>query len=178
MNRTFRNTVLPMLLLLFLLLPSGARSQSRDAVTITGTVRDASTSRPVGSVNVMLQDTSRRLMYGYVITGDDGAYRLEYRGEADTLVVAVTGFNIKPQARRVAARTLCWRGWHSACWRLCRYRPRGTRESIAFRWMPRHGASRMPTARGQTPLPASLRSIRGLTLPAQRARQCGRCRMA
>ena len=105
MNRTFRNTVLPMLLLLFLLLPPGARSQSRDAVTIAGTVRDASTSRPVGSVNVMLQDTSRRLMYGYAITGDDGAYRLEYRGEADTLVVAVTGFNIKPQARRVAART-------------------------------------------------------------------------
>ena len=96
MNRTFRNAALPLLfpLLLFLLLPLGARSQSRESVTIAGTVRDASTSRPVGSVNVMLQDTARRLMYGYAITGDDGAYRLEYRGEADSLVVAVTGFNI------------------------------------------------------------------------------------
>mgnify|MGYP000756129924 FL=1 len=107
MNRTFRNAALPLLfpLLLFLLLSLGARSQSWESVTIAGTVRDASTSRPVGSVNVMLQDTARRLMYGYAITGDDGAYRLEYRGEADSLVVAVTGFNIRPQARRVAART-------------------------------------------------------------------------
>lgn len=70
MNRTFRNTALPMLLLLFLLLPPGARSQRRKSVTIAGTVRDAATSRPVGSVNVMLQDTARRLMYGYAITGD------------------------------------------------------------------------------------------------------------
>ena len=103
MNRTFRNAALPLLfpLLLFLLLSLGARSQSWESVTIAGTVRDASTSRPVGSVNVMLQDTARRLMYGYAITGDDGAYRLEYRGEADSLVVAVTGFNIRPQARRV-----------------------------------------------------------------------------
>ncbi len=70
MNRTFRNAALPMLLLLFLLLPPGARSQRRKSVTIAGTVRDAATSRPVGSVNVMLQDTARRLMYGYAITGD------------------------------------------------------------------------------------------------------------
>lgn len=73
--------------------------------SVSGTVRDRATGRAVESVNVMLQDTSRRAMYGYVITDKEGAYRLEYAGRADTLLLVVTGFNISPQSRRIAART-------------------------------------------------------------------------
>ena len=72
---------------------------------ISGTVRDARTHKGVGSVNVMLQDTVRRTMFGYAITDDSGAYSVEFRGKADTLVVAVSGFNIKPQSRTIPARS-------------------------------------------------------------------------
>lgn len=73
--------------------------------TITGTVTNAATHKPVGSANVMLQNTARKAMYGYAITRDDGAYTLTYTGKADTLVVVVTGFNIRSEARVVPARS-------------------------------------------------------------------------
>lgn len=73
--------------------------------TISGTVRSAKTHQTLGSVNVMLQSPERRTMYGYAITRDDGAYSLNYAGSADTLLVVVTGFNIREQTRLIAART-------------------------------------------------------------------------
>lgn len=72
---------------------------------ISGMVRDVKTGHGVGSVNVMLQNTDRRAMYGYAITKDDGTYSLQYAGKADTLLVVVTGFNIKEQTRTILART-------------------------------------------------------------------------
>lgn len=72
---------------------------------ISGIVRNAKTNRSVGSVNVMLQNTARRAMYGYAITKDDGTYSLQYTGKVDTLLVVVTGFNIKEQTRTILART-------------------------------------------------------------------------
>ena len=93
-------------ILFVLLLPGTAASlRAQERIAITGTLRDAATSRPVESANVMLQDTARRAMYDYAITGDDGVYRLEYRGDADSLAVVVTGFNIHEEVRFVAART-------------------------------------------------------------------------
>lgn len=59
----------------------------------------------MGSVNVMLQNPSRRAMYGYSITKEDGAYSVTFNGKADTLVVVVTGFNIKEQARTILAHS-------------------------------------------------------------------------
>ncbi|MEG1886243.1 MAG: TonB-dependent receptor [Alistipes sp.] len=73
--------------------------------TISGTVCDAKSRKAVGSVNVMLQNTARRAMYGYAITKDDGTYSVTFNGKADTLVVVVTGFNIKEQTRTILSRS-------------------------------------------------------------------------
>lgn len=92
------------LLVILVMLLSGSFTASAQA-TISGTVRDAKTRRGVASVNVMLQNTARRAIYGYTITKNDGSYSLQYAGKADTIVVVVTGFNIKEQTRTVPART-------------------------------------------------------------------------
>lgn len=78
---------------------------AQETVTVTGTIRNAKTHKPVGSVNVMLQNPERRAMYGYAITKEDGAYTLTYNGKADTLLLVVTGFNIKEQARTILSRS-------------------------------------------------------------------------
>lgn len=92
-------------LLLTLATMLSAASVSAQQSTFTGTVRDAANNAPVGSVNVMLQNPARRVMYGYAITKDDGTYTLTYNGKADTLLLVVTGFNIKEQVRTIMART-------------------------------------------------------------------------
>lgn len=92
-------------LLLTLATMLSAATVSAQQSTFTGTVRDAATNAPVGSVNVMLQNPARRVMYGYAITKDDGTYTLTYNGKADTLLLVVTGFNIKEQVRTIMART-------------------------------------------------------------------------
>lgn len=96
---------LPILFVALLLLGTAENLRAQERIIISGTLRDAATSRPVESANVMLQDTARRAMYDYAITGDDGVYRLDYRGDADSLAVVVTGFNIHEEVRFVAART-------------------------------------------------------------------------
>lgn len=92
-------------LLLTLATMLSAATVSAQQSTFTGTVRDAANNAPVGSVNVMLQNPARRVMYGYAITKDDGTYTLTYNGKADTLLLVVTGFNIKEQVRTIMART-------------------------------------------------------------------------
>ncbi len=87
------------LLLIFGTVPLAAQQP----IIISGCVCGAGTNKPVGSVNVMLQDTARRTMFGYAITKEDGNYSIEYRGKADTLVVVVTGFNVKEQTRTIRA---------------------------------------------------------------------------
>ncbi len=72
---------------------------------ISGTVRNRKTGSKISSVNVMLQSSNRRAMYGYVITGDDGSYRFEYKGNADSLAVIVSGFNIREKVRLITARS-------------------------------------------------------------------------
>lgn len=91
--------------LIFVIIAGVSHSVVLSQTIISGTIRDAATHKPVGSVNVMLQNPERRVMYGYAITRDDGAYTITYNGKADTLLVVVTGFNIREQTRRIAART-------------------------------------------------------------------------
>ena len=89
--------------LLFVL--SSCVSVASAQITVSGTVRSTGSGRAVESVNVMLLDTGRRIMYGYAITSDKGAYSISCSAKVDSLVVAVTGFNIAAQSRLIAART-------------------------------------------------------------------------
>lgn len=89
------------LLALLLLTLSAAKAQ----ITISGTVRHARTQQGVADVNVMLQRMDGKAMYTYMITRPDGSYSLTYEGQADSLIVAITGFNIKAAHKAVAAVT-------------------------------------------------------------------------
>lgn len=99
---------LPILFVALLLLGTAENLRAQERIIISGTLRDAATSRPVESANVLLQDTARACRVQLCHHGDDGVYRLEYRGDADSLAVAVTGFNIHEEVRFVAARTQRW----------------------------------------------------------------------
>lgn len=92
-------------LILILFIMSLGISVVHAQVTVTGTIWDKGRTKALGSVNVMLQNPARRVMYGYAITKDDGTYTLTYNGKADTLLLVVTGFNIKEQVRTIMART-------------------------------------------------------------------------
>ena len=92
-----------LLLLLFVL--SSCASVASAQITVSGTVRSADSGRAVESVNVMLLDAGRRIMYGYAITSDKGGYSIPCSAKVDSLVVAVTGFNIAAQSRLIVART-------------------------------------------------------------------------
>lgn len=90
--------------LIFLLAVAYPHTTSAQVV-ISGQARDAKTREAVAGVNVMLQDVQQRVMYGYSISDDKGAYSITYKGQADSLQVVVTGFNIKQQSRAIAARS-------------------------------------------------------------------------
>ena len=91
--------------LLSILLIFGCVVTSSAQVVISGQARDAKTREAVAGVNVMLQDVQQRVMYGYSISDDKGAYSITYKGQADSLQVVVTGFNIKQKSRAIAARS-------------------------------------------------------------------------
>lgn len=90
-------------LTLVLLFCGMATAQQR--VRITGTVRDVQTKKPVEGVNVILQDVSRRIIYGYGMTQGDGSFSVSCQAEADSLSVVIKGFNVGEQGRTVACRS-------------------------------------------------------------------------
>lgn len=81
-------------LILILFIMSLGISVVHAQITVTGTIWDKGRTKALSSVNVMLQNPARRVMYGYAITKDDGTYTLTYNGKADTLLLVVTVFNI------------------------------------------------------------------------------------
>lgn len=85
------------LLVLIYLIPFTSAAQ----ITIQGTVRDAQTGAGMENINVMIQKTDRRAVYGYALTGENGSYSITYKGQADSLLIVITGFNIKTESRIV-----------------------------------------------------------------------------
>lgn len=74
-------------------------------VTISGQVRAKGSGEGVSDVNVMLQNDKRTVLYGYTITDAEGNYLISYSGDAATIEVVITGFNIKGQSRNITAKS-------------------------------------------------------------------------
>lgn len=74
-------------------------------VVITGQVRELSSGKGVSDVNVMLQNPTRTVLYCYTISDVEGNYSVTYDGDASTLEVVITGFNIKGQSRTINAQS-------------------------------------------------------------------------
>lgn len=92
-----------LLLTLVLLFCEIAVAQQR--VKITGTVCDMQTKKPVEGVNVILQDISRRIIYGYDITQGNGSFSISCQAGPDSLSVVIKGFNVREQWQIVACRS-------------------------------------------------------------------------
>lgn len=76
-------------------------AQAQEAIVISGTVRDAKTHDTLDAVNVMLQSPDGKFMYGFALTNAQGYYSITYKGEKDTLSIAISGFNVKGERKTI-----------------------------------------------------------------------------
>lgn len=76
---------------------------SKAQVIIRGVVLDED-RKPASDLNITVHEKSESLTLGYVMTGHAGRYKLEYKGKSDSIVITVSGFNVKKQSRTIAAR--------------------------------------------------------------------------
>jgi hypothetical protein len=91
----------PVLTVLLLLISIHSRSQT----VIQGTVKDPQQKQGLSGINIMLQESGNSAISGFALTDKDGKYRMEYKGEKDTLIISVSGFNIKKQTKTVARKS-------------------------------------------------------------------------
>jgi len=87
-------------LVLLFFLPTIVQAQT----IIKGTVIDES-RKPVQDRNVTLREKSGAVTLSFVMTDEYGKYTLEYNGKADSLVITISGFNIRKQEKTVAKRS-------------------------------------------------------------------------
>ena len=72
---------------------------------IQGAVKDAQQNKGVESVNVTIQEKGNPAILSFTLTDKDGKYKVEYKGQKDSLTVTTSGFNIQKQSKTVANRS-------------------------------------------------------------------------
>ena len=88
-------------LIALLLCGLGVQAQT----VIRGTVLDRDTQMGFPGANVTIQEKGSTAILSYVLTDEKGAYRLEYKGSRDSIVVSASGFNISKETKTVANRS-------------------------------------------------------------------------
>jgi hypothetical protein len=86
-----------LLLALILLLCGSAAAQ----VNISGSVRYKDTGEPAAGSNVLLFSKDGKSLLNYSSANSSGSYSINYSGNRDSLLLKVTGFNIKTVERRI-----------------------------------------------------------------------------
>lgn len=86
------------LLIVFLFISGFIQAQ----VVIRGVILNEE-QKPVSDLNVTVQEKSSTLTLGYVMTDDAGKYKLEYKGKSDSIVITISGFNVRKQSRTIKA---------------------------------------------------------------------------
>lgn len=79
--------------------------KAQDATIISGKIYDIETNQPLEGVNVMVQNSTKKNIYGYALTNINGYYSIKYQNKADSILVLISGFNIKPQNRLIKSKT-------------------------------------------------------------------------
>jgi hypothetical protein len=74
-------------------------------VVISGRVISSNNNTGLSDINVMLLTRDGKSFYTYTITGEEGCYKLSCHAKVDSLMLKVTGFNIKEQAIIIENRT-------------------------------------------------------------------------
>jgi hypothetical protein len=72
---------------------------------IQGTVKDVQENKGLSGINVMLQESGNSAISAFVMTDNNGKYKLEYKGLKDSITVSASGFNIKKQIKTVARKS-------------------------------------------------------------------------
>jgi hypothetical protein len=86
---------------LLLMFPLFSHSQT----VIQGTVKDVQDNRGLNGINVMLQELGNSAISAFALTDINGKYKLEYKGEKDSITISASGFNIQKQTKTVARKS-------------------------------------------------------------------------
>ncbi|MDR0541243.1 MAG: TonB-dependent receptor, partial [Dysgonamonadaceae bacterium] len=86
---------------ILLMLPLASHAQ----VVIQGIVRNAQDRQAMDGVTMMVQESGSPSISAYVLTDKEGKYRMEYKGEKDSLIVSASGFNIQKQSKSVVRKS-------------------------------------------------------------------------
>ncbi|MCL2651296.1 MAG: carboxypeptidase-like regulatory domain-containing protein [Candidatus Azobacteroides sp.] len=71
-------------------------------IIIQGSVKNAEQNTGIENVNIMIQEKDNPAILGFTLTDKDGKYKIEYKGQKDSLIVSTSGFNIQKQSKTVA----------------------------------------------------------------------------
>jgi len=94
-----RIIIASILCILTLLLSLQAKAQ----VMMSGTVVEKGSKAAVADANIIFQNPEGKRTYGFASTDVQGKYHFECQTDSDSLLVTVTGFNLKKHSRVVAA---------------------------------------------------------------------------
>lgn len=76
-----------------------------DSLVLSGIVQDEQTLMPLESVSVILQSKDGKYMYDSSLTDNQGRFALRYTNRQDSLVIFISGFNVKPRRITVPCKT-------------------------------------------------------------------------
>jgi len=71
---------------------------------IQGSVKDTHEKKGIENVNIMIQEKDNAAILGFTNTDKGGKYKIEYKGQKDSLIVTTSGFNIQKQSKTIASR--------------------------------------------------------------------------
>ncbi|MDR3060673.1 MAG: hypothetical protein LBU57_01005 [Dysgonamonadaceae bacterium] len=86
---------------IFLIPTSIAFSQTEIKGFITGNEN----GKALGGISVAVQEHGTSGMLSYVITDDKGSYKLNFKSTSDSVLISLTGFNIKKEIHRIQNRS-------------------------------------------------------------------------
>lgn len=72
---------------------------------INGEIVYSDTNKKAEGVNVTLFETNGKTILAYTSTDSEGKYALSYGGQKDSLVVTITGFNVKKHSKRIVGKS-------------------------------------------------------------------------
>ncbi len=87
------------LFILLIIMPHISASLAQ--AVINGLVTDKERKEAIVNVNVTLQEQGQSAIIGFTSTDELGRFSIEYKGTRDSIVVSVSGFNIRKQCKTV-----------------------------------------------------------------------------
>ncbi|MFV0537203.1 MAG: carboxypeptidase-like regulatory domain-containing protein [Dysgonomonas sp.] len=89
------------ILIICIMVCSLAHSQTM----IRGTIYNADTKEPIDIANISVSEPGKTIMLNYAMTDGKGRYEIKYMGSKDSIVITVSGLNLKKKSRTVSNRS-------------------------------------------------------------------------